>query len=474
MQTSIRILVYTIVLQCFSSLDVFCQVPVVSGPDTSYFMPRDPGFNLIISADRGNIENVRLLLSRGISVNSTTYDGVTALMYAADKGYHEIVQLLIDEGAEADRRPDNGITALMSAAINNHFESAEILALHSVNLNLQDASGVTAVNYAAAYNHYEIADMLIFYGADPEIPDNKGNTPLITASYNNCYESVDILIQNEVNINTTDKDGYTALMSAIQEENEDIIELLIESGADIYYTGPSGLSAVVIAVRNENIELAEKLFDLGAEIEPQRGRQADVFEMARSSKNHEMIDLLTAKNVKALKKPDFSRIVAGTAVGFNLTDFFNGFNAGILETKYNTGIFTGFHYRPSAKRIFTLSQAYATYQYWERRYFLYAGVEKRFSLLSSASARQTGVAIGVNEIFTFGGYRGSEQKPASRLITVPRIALYYSGKHILLQLNYEYMNFKTPGNEPGRINLSAFYTFPLKKRVLTTKRISWL
>jgi ankyrin repeat protein len=471
---AIRKITLSFVIIALSGLNFLIQGQALGTVDTSYFIPFDNDYNLIVSADRGSIENVKLLLSRGADINAVTYEGVTALMYAADKGNIEMVSLLLNEGANPDKKPWNEITALMSAARNNHFQVAELLAKKSEDLNLKDSNGVTAIHFAAAFNHFELADMLIFYGADVEIPDLKGNTPLITASYNNCYEAADILIQNGADVHKTDSNGYTALMAAIQEENNEIIKLLIENGSNINYKSSSGISPLLLSIANQNYSLTEKLFDLGVTLNQEKGRQMDLLDIAMKARDKEMAELLLANGIKPLKRPNFSKIALGPGVNLNFTDLMTGFNAGILDTKYNTGIYGGFFFRPSANRVLSFLNADTTYQYWERRYYFHVGLEKRISLSDNERGFQTGPMIGLTEVLTYGSYRGSNLKPDVRFITVPKAGWYYSGNNFLFQINYEYMNLKTPEIKSGRINISAFYTIMTNKRKMAAKRIDWL
>ncbi len=57
---------------------------------------------LMLAANSGNAEIVRLLIERGANINaSENKKGQTALMWAAAEGHSEIVSLLIERGADA-------------------------------------------------------------------------------------------------------------------------------------------------------------------------------------------------------------------------------------------------------------------------------------------------------------------------------------------------------------------------------------
>lgn len=70
---------------------------------------------LMLAANCGRVEAVRLLLRRGAATEIRNNRGQTALMIAAICGENEIVNLLLDSGADVDARDDDGETALDQA-----------------------------------------------------------------------------------------------------------------------------------------------------------------------------------------------------------------------------------------------------------------------------------------------------------------------------------------------------------------------
>lgn len=462
----------TILLNSFSLLNIYCQENL-SDPDTSYFRPSDDNFNLIIAADLGIIEHVNFLLSRGADINATTYEGVTALMYASNNGNLEMIKFLLENGAEVNRQPLSGITALMAAARANHFKESEWLITHGADPNIRDIYGVTALHYAAAYNYYELVDMLIFYGADADIPDNDGNTPLITSSFNNCYEATDILLQNGVLRNYSSKNGFTALMAAIQENNNDIIELLLEYDVDIYTSNKAGVSPISLAVKNSNYQLVNKIFQMDFKTDILSVKKSDLHRIAKENKDTLMLKILSENNVNPVFFPNYNNFFFSTSLNFNSQDLMGGFNLGILDSKLQSAIYTGFFFRPSALKIQKEFNNNIIYQYWERRYYVHLGVEKRFPCISVYDIK-SGPLIALKELFSFGNYRGSINKPDNKFIFSPSIGWYINYKFLLLNFGYDYLTFKFPETRPGRYNIAIYLVMNVQRKKLINKQIPWL
>ena len=461
---NIYIVIFSIL---FSGISGFSQGFEIT--DTTYFVPGDDDFNLIMSSDKGDIANAKLLLGRGANVNAATIDKITPLMYAVQNGNFEMVKLLVDSAADLNRIPYNGATALIVAAKQNLYDIAEFLVQKGASLDIRDEYGVTALHYAAAYNNYDIMDMLIYYGADKETKDSRGNTPIISATFNNSYEAVDLLIQNEANINSIDDGGRTALMVAIHKNNIEIANLLLDKGADITILNKAGMSTLAYAVMAANMPLTVELVNKGADVNQVRYAGESILDLAKKTEDKEIITYLKSVDAKATFHPNWDVSTVGMIFNFNSTDVMNGIFLGPMDSKYQIGINMGFMFRPVANRVLA-DISNVTYQFWERRYYFYLGLEKRFKIIENNKV-QSGPYIGLNEIITFGGYRGSTLNPKVRLVTAPCIGWYINKPSWGIRVGYEYIDFKTPEISPGRIS------FTLSKIIqsgIYSKQINWL
>jgi len=122
---------------------------VLSGEDV-FLRPPDPRFaELSERAQQGRLENLRLLISKGASVNVEDEHGMTPLHFTVydSKWYHTINDAghLIGGGTD-------------DAAI----EAAEILLQNGANVN--GGRGITPLRHARLYNNHELARLFESHG----------------------------------------------------------------------------------------------------------------------------------------------------------------------------------------------------------------------------------------------------------------------------------------------------------------------
>jgi len=87
---------------------------------------QDPKFNstaLILAAQQGHVDIVRLLLDNHADINAMTKHGQTALSQAAYNGHMDVVKLLIEHGAKLDAR----LRPSVLDAVHEHPDIVKIL-----------------------------------------------------------------------------------------------------------------------------------------------------------------------------------------------------------------------------------------------------------------------------------------------------------------------------------------------------------
>jgi ankyrin repeat protein len=135
---------------------------------------------LVFASMTGDLENVRLLISRGAQPSEK------ALSQAVTFGYPEVVEALIAAGADVVGLKDgSGVNLLHWAAITDRPAMIPILVKADVPINDTDDNGFTPLMYAATidFGDNEVLKALLKAGADKTIRNFAGRTPLSQAKH---------------------------------------------------------------------------------------------------------------------------------------------------------------------------------------------------------------------------------------------------------------------------------------------------
>ncbi len=279
---------------------------------------------LMISAWRGEVDIVRLLLSQGEDVNMSDIGGHTALSRASWKGHLEIVDLLLQAGAEivigdddtSDTLPfvlaakygheevllklvhkfieTNGAinlldTSLYRASGQWYEEIAETIVGAGVGFEIEDDAQLASLILlrAAIKGKGKLVAVLLEYGADINTTNNAGKTALMLAAESGYKDIVRYLIEMKAEIDLQDKQGYTALFLAVHTGNSEIVTLLLNAGSDIQIKSNYGNTPLILAADAGHDEIVELLIDQGVAIDVinKSGDNALLAAMRRSDKN---------------------------------------------------------------------------------------------------------------------------------------------------------------------------------------------
>jgi ankyrin repeat protein len=209
----------------------------------------------------GDIERVKLLISKGPDLNEENEKGQIPLNLAAREGHKEIVELLLEHGADVNvgsvfGKEYNNWIAAEFAMHNNHTEIAQLL--------ISKGADISPL-FFAIYMEDEIkARSLIEGGADVNSRTPGGITPLHQAVNKGLKDIVELLIAYDADVNAGHYWGWTPLHSAAIYGYEDIAELLINAGANVIAKDEGGLTPLWYAKDEGHTEIAELLRRHGA------------------------------------------------------------------------------------------------------------------------------------------------------------------------------------------------------------------
>jgi hypothetical protein len=116
---------------------------------------------LVNAVKNGNYELTETLLKNGGNVNAREQDsGNSLLITAAWNGQLEMVKLLITKGADLNLSNDSGVTALIGASYKGHEKVVRELLSHGADKDIKDKHGNTALDLAKMHNNTSLVKLL--------------------------------------------------------------------------------------------------------------------------------------------------------------------------------------------------------------------------------------------------------------------------------------------------------------------------
>jgi ankyrin repeat protein len=225
---------------------------------------------LMLAAETGAVDSVKLLLQHGADVNAANADGVTPLILASLRQRVDVVVLLLTTGADVNTLESRGRSALTAAVHTGNTALVQLLLEHNANIQLTDSAGENALMKAALEGHVSMMELLVQRGLSVTAVDKTGNTALMVAVSTGQKEAVEWLLQHGAAADTLNDAGFTALYLACgagSGDNAVIMELLLQHSADANkcankLTG----TALGMAAYYGNVECARALIAAGVDV----------------------------------------------------------------------------------------------------------------------------------------------------------------------------------------------------------------
>lgn len=200
------------------------------------FMGSRIGTGLMIGAWEGNIELMRLFISRGGDINRMNGNGETAIVQAAWRGHLPAVKWLLERGARINA-PRRQWSALHYAVFAGHAEVADYLIEQGADINAQSTNGSSVLMMAIYEGREALARKLIEKGADRTPKNDWGDGALEWAMrYNHLNIARMVSNPEEFNIAVSqpkEKWGEPSRSLSMSQELEQLLamrEKLLERG----------------------------------------------------------------------------------------------------------------------------------------------------------------------------------------------------------------------------------------------------
>lgn len=224
------------------------------------------GSPLRAAARYGHKMTCLLLLQRGAELEDTDpSSNCTALWFASDAGHETVVQLFLESGADIEAGSDQGTgTAVYAAASNRHLGVVRLLLEQGANVNAETPYKKTALRGAAMNGDLSMINLLLENKADIETRDMEGQTPLIRAAVGGKDAAVMLLLDRGANIEAKDNKGQSGLSWAARHGQIATLKLLLERGADVESKDHGGQTALHKAATSGNNLAVSLLLEHGA------------------------------------------------------------------------------------------------------------------------------------------------------------------------------------------------------------------
>lgn len=259
------------------------------------------------AANRGHVEVMEYLLSKGAKINLEDSHGSTPMGFAAAGGQTNtrVYDVLIKAGADVKQLNHDGASLLLTAIPNDKdLALTDYFISKGLSLHATDAAGNTAFNYAARSGNIELMKKLVQKGVKytgnamvmASLPSRGGaanglevfqyleSLGIPSGAINGNGENVlhnvarrpnqaaviQYFLSKGVDVNRPDNEGNTPFMNAASTNRDTaILALLLPRVKNINQTNKKGVSPLAMAVRGNSADVVRLLIQKGADLNAQ-------------------------------------------------------------------------------------------------------------------------------------------------------------------------------------------------------------
>ncbi|MFN4151806.1 MAG: ankyrin repeat domain-containing protein [Candidatus Sericytochromatia bacterium] len=255
------------------------------GSDINVLTSEKDNLLLLATEKDLNVNVIKLLIEKGLDVNSISKDGNSPLCYASFNGNKEVVKLLISKNANVNN-------------INGFKNSPLLLASFFEKSDLKT-------------NYDEIISILIENKADPNILNNNSDSLISLAIENSDISTLD-KITNKIKYdkNILDKEGNNLFLIASKKGNDAILEELLKIGYSIDSENYNGDNGINLAIKNKKINTAFFLKSKNIDIRHKNKNGEDSLQLSvLNDTNGSMIELASTLISKDIKKEELKTLI---------------------------------------------------------------------------------------------------------------------------------------------------------------------
>jgi ankyrin repeat protein len=457
----------------FIHLDMYAQLPEIdleraldtAKLDTSYFLPYEDEYNLMVAADEGNLPAIKLLVERGADINIKSFEGATPLLFAIENSDLVTAAYLLDLGADPDISPYEGYGALISAVRYDDINMAEYLIRSGANINITDKEGRTPLMHAVGLGYLMMTDLLIYYGANVLEEDDEGKTAFMIAAYMGYKDIAQLLLNAGAIPENRDNDGNTPLFYTVAGNQPEMVNFLLELGMDVNDKNYKNYTPLIVAIDTENLEMVKLLVEEGATINYNISVAKKPLDLAILKGNDDIITYLEEKGARESRLPLFDQVIIQSATSFNTDNGFTGFQLGLADSQKDLAVYSGAQFRLSPVRVQINTRDNIYYQYWENRTLLYLETVKYLRIGYYGLNNSFNAYAGLGGVYTTAKYQGAITDPGNKLFMKPSLGLQLEGSTVLFDIGVSYIDYKVDEISPLMISFKLGIYFSRYNRL---------
>lgn len=185
------------------------------------------------AAEKGHLELVEFLISKGADVNAKNVEDETPLHYSAGYGCKDIVKLLVSKGAAVNEKTKRGHTPLSYATMRNQVDIIKFLIANGADVTVTSQNGSTLLHHSAWEGSKEMIETFISKGIPADAKNEFGRTPLQNAAIGGNLEAAKVLVAKGADVNHKGEEDWPPLYLAVKRGHKDMVPLLLEAGASV-------------------------------------------------------------------------------------------------------------------------------------------------------------------------------------------------------------------------------------------------
>jgi ankyrin repeat protein len=155
---------------------------------------------LMLAAQRGSLPIVRYLLQKSANTDSIAkgpsgFALAYVMNFAAQSGNIDLVKFLVSKGLSVNETNDSGDSPILEAARSGNLSLVKYLISKGASIRATQSDGTTLLHLGAFSGNVNLVKFLVAQGLDVNATNNQKESPLVNAALSGDFETVKFLVE---------------------------------------------------------------------------------------------------------------------------------------------------------------------------------------------------------------------------------------------------------------------------------------